>query len=100
MTIDARHLNFNGGGHGGAIFSLADSAFGLASNSHGPIASGIAAHITYQAAVAAGDTLVARASEAQRSRRIGVYRIDVVREEVDGGETAVSSFTGTVYVKA
>ena len=100
MTIDARHLNFNGGGHGGAIFSLADSAFGLASNSHGPIASGIAAHITYQAAVAAGDTLVARASEAQRSRRIGVYRIDVVREEVDGEETAVSSFTGTVYVKA
>ena len=99
MTIDARHLNFNGGGHGGAIFSLADSAFGLASNSHGPIASGIAAHITYQAAVAAGDTLVARASEAQRSRRIGVYRIDVVREDVDGGETAVSSFTGTVYVK-
>jgi LAO/AO transport system ATPase/phenylacetic acid degradation protein PaaD len=100
MTVDARHLNFNGGGHGGAIFSLADSAFGLASNSHGPIASGIAAHITYQAAVAAGDTLVARATEAQRSRRIGVYRIDVVREEVDGEETAVSSFTGTVYVKA
>jgi LAO/AO transport system ATPase/phenylacetic acid degradation protein PaaD len=99
MTVDARHLNFNGGAHGGAIFSLADSAFGLASNSHGPIASGIAAHITYQAAVAAGDTLVARASEAQRSRRIGVYRIDVVREDAGGDETAVSSFTGTVYVK-
>jgi len=99
MTVDARHLNFNGGGHGGAIFALADSAFGLASNSHGPVASGIAAHITYQAAVAAGDTLVARASEAQRSRRIGVYRIDVVREDVGGGETAISSFTGTVYVK-
>jgi len=99
MTVDARHLNFNGGGHGGAIFSLADSAFGLASNSHGPVASGIAAHITYQAAVAAGDTLVARASESQRSRRIGVYRIDVVREEAGGGETAISSFTGTVYVK-
>jgi len=99
MTVDARHLNFNGAGHGGAIFSLADSAFGLASNSHGPVASGIAAHITYQAPVAAGDTLVARASEAQRSRRIGVYRIDVVREEAGGGETAISSFTGTVYVK-
>ena len=99
MTVDARHLNFNGGGHGGAIFALADSAFGLASNSHGPVASGITAHITFQAAVAAGDTLLARASEVQRSRRIGVYRIDVVREEGDGEETAVSSFTGTVYVK-
>jgi len=100
MTLDTRHLNFNGGGHGGAIFSLADSAFGLASNSHGPVASGIAAHITYQAAVAAGDTLVARATEIQRSRRIGVYRIDVVREVAGAGEIAVSSFTGTVYVKA
>jgi len=94
MTVDARHLNFNGGGHGGAIFALADSAFGLASNSHGPVASGIAAHITYQAAVRAGDTLVARAVEVQRSRRIGVYRIDVVREQAGGGETAVSTFTG------
>jgi phenylacetic acid degradation protein PaaD len=99
MTVDTRHLNFNGGCHGGAIFALADSAFGLASNSHGPVASGIAAHITYQAAVGAGDTLVARATEVQRSRRIGVYRIDVVREEAAGGETPVSSFTGTVYIK-
>ena len=98
MTVDARHLNFNGGCHGGAIFALADSAFGLASNSHGPVASGIDAHITFQTAVAAGDTLVARAVELQRSRRIGVYRIDVVREH-GGGETPVSSFTGTVYIQ-
>jgi LAO/AO transport system ATPase/phenylacetic acid degradation protein PaaD len=98
MTVDRRHLNFNGGCHGGAIFALADSAFGLASNSHGPVASGIDAHITFQTAVAAGDTLIARAVEVQRSRRIGVYRIDVVREEI-GGETPVSSFTGTVYIR-
>ncbi|MCE9660313.1 MAG: methylmalonyl Co-A mutase-associated GTPase MeaB [Burkholderiales bacterium] len=100
MTVDARHLNFNGGCHGGALFSLADSAFGLASNSHGPLASGIDAHITFQAGVRAGQRLVARASEVSRSRRIAVYRIDVVRPEGDGGETAVSSFTGTVSIKA
>ena len=99
MTVDARHLNFNGGCHGGAIFALADSAFGLASNSHGPLASGIDAHITFQAGVMAGERLVARASEASRSRRIAVYRIDVVRPEPGGGETAVSSFTGTVSIK-
>jgi LAO/AO transport system kinase len=99
MQVDARHLNFNGGCHGGAIFALADSAFGLASNSHGPLASGIDAHITFQTGVAAGDTLVARAIEVQRSRRIGFYRIDVVREDA-GGETAVSSFTGTVSIKS
>ena len=100
MTVEARHLNFNGGCHGGAIFSLADSAFGLASNSHGPLASGIDAHITYQAGVRAGERLIARATEVSRSRRIAVYRIDVVRPEPGGGETAVSSFTGTVSIKA
>ncbi len=100
MTVDARHLNFNGGGHGGAIFSLADSAFGLASNSHGPVAAGIDAHITFQAGVAAGDRLVARATEMQRSRRIAMYRIDVVRPGQDGADVLVSSFTGTVYIKA
>jgi len=98
MTVDRRHLNFNGVCHGGAIFALADSAFGLAANSHGPVASGIDAHITFQTAVAAGDTLVARAIEVQRSRRIGVYRIDVVRADI-GGEMPVSSFTGTVYIR-
>ncbi|HEY2188769.1 MAG TPA: hotdog fold thioesterase, partial [Caldimonas sp.] len=98
MTVDARHLNFNGACHGGTIFALADSAFGLASNSHGPVAAGIDAHITYQAAVAAGDRLVARAVEVHRNRRIGVYRIDVVRTDATG-ETAISSFTGTVYIK-
>jgi LAO/AO transport system kinase len=99
LTVDARHLNFNGGCHGGTIFALADSAFGLASNSHGPVAAGIDAHITFQASGAAGDTLVARAVELQRSRRIGFYRIDVVRRESSGAESAVSSFTGTVYIK-
>ena len=99
MTVAARHLNFNGGCHGGAIFALADSAFGLASNSHGPLASGIAAHITYQAGVREGERLVARAVEVSRSRRLAVYRIDVVRPDAGGGETVVSSFTGTVSIR-
>jgi acyl-CoA thioesterase len=99
MTVDARHMNFNGGCHGGAIFALADSAFGLASNSHGPVAVGIDAHITFQTGAAAGDRLVARASEMHRTRRVAVYRIDVIRREPGGAETAVSCFTGTVYIK-
>jgi acyl-CoA thioesterase len=100
MSIDERHLSFNGGCHGGAIFALADTAFGLASNSHGPVAVGIDAHITFQAPVGRGDRLVARATELRRSRRIGVYRIEVVRSDPDGAETLVSSFTGTVFITA
>jgi LAO/AO transport system ATPase/phenylacetic acid degradation protein PaaD len=99
MTVAPRHMNFNGGCHGGAIFALADSAFGLASNSHGPVAAGIDAHITFQAGAGLGDELVARAIETRRSRRVAFYRIDVTRLNPDGGETLVSDFTGTVYRK-
>jgi len=94
MAVTAAHLNFNGTCHGGAIFSLADTAFGLASNSHGMIAAGIDAHITYHVAAQVGDTLTATATEVSRTRRIAVYRVDVAR--ADG--TLVSSFTGTVYL--
>lgn len=94
IRIKERHLNFNGSCHGGVIFALADTAFGLASNSHGAIAAGIDAHITYQVAVHAGDVLTASATEVTRTRRLGVYRVDVTR--ADG--TPVSAFTGTVYV--
>ena len=99
MSVDARHLNFIGGCHGGTIFALADTAFGLASNSHGPVASGIDAHITFQVGVRAGDRLVARATEMRRSRRVGVYRVDVACRRADGDEQLVSCFTGTVYVR-
>ncbi len=94
LAVGEQHLNFNGTCHGGVTFALADSAFGLASNSHGVSAAAIDAHITYQVAVKAGDVLTASAIEVSRSRKLGVYRIDVRRQ--DG--VPVSSFTGTVYV--
>ncbi|WP_274631089.1 methylmalonyl Co-A mutase-associated GTPase MeaB [Arvimicrobium flavum] len=99
MTVDARHLNFNGGCHGGAIFALADAAFGLASNSHGVLASGINAHATFQVGVRPGEKLIARAHEYSRSKRIGVYRAEVVRQDSENKETPVSAFTGTVSIK-
>jgi LAO/AO transport system ATPase/phenylacetic acid degradation protein PaaD len=99
MTVDARHMNFNGGCHGGAIFALADAAFGLASNSHGVLASGIDAHITFQVGIRPGDRLIARAYEYSRSKRVGVYRAEVVRKDDRNKETAVSAFTGTVSIK-
>ena len=94
MTLGQQHLNFNGTCHGGVIFALADTAFGLASNSHGKVAAGIDAHITYQRAARAGDHLTARAIEVTRSRKLAVYRVDVSR--ADGA--VISSFTGTVFI--
>lgn len=90
------HLNFNGTCHGGFTFALADMAFGVASNSHGMLAAGIDAHITYLTAAYEGDVLTATAREISRTRRVGTYGIDVAR--ADG--RPVARFTGTVLVSA
>jgi len=93
MRVRPEHINFWETCHGGAIFSLADTALGLACNSHGSIAALIDSHMTFSVAVKAGERLVARAEEVSRTRRLGVYRIEVRRD--DG--TLVASLTGTVY---
>ena len=54
VTIEQRHLNFNGVGHGGLTFTLADAAFGFACNSQGVVSGSIDAHILYSVAVATG----------------------------------------------
>ena len=94
MTLREDHMNFNGSCHGGAVFALADTAFGLASNSHGVVAAGIDAHIAYPAAARLGDVLTATAREVARSTRIATYRAEVLR--ADG--KIVATFTGTVFI--
>jgi acyl-CoA thioesterase len=94
LTLGEQHMNFNGTCHGGVLFSLADSAFGLASNSHGRLAAAVDAHIGFTAPAHVGDALVASAHELSRSNRIGTYRVDVRRDD-DG---LVAAFTGTVYI--
>jgi len=96
LRVRAHHLNFNGSCHGGVIFALADTAFGLASNSHGRIASGIEAHISFHVGVRDGDLLTARAVEIARGNKVATYRINVTRADA----TLVASFSGTVYVSA
>ncbi|HLT28391.1 MAG TPA: methylmalonyl Co-A mutase-associated GTPase MeaB [Zeimonas sp.] len=99
VTLDERHINFFGSCHGGVVFALADSAFGLASNSYGPIAAAIDAHITFSSAARKGDRLVARATELRRGRSLAVYRVDVHKATDDGDEEMVSTFTGTVFIR-
>lgn len=94
MAVSKDHLNFNGSCHGGAIFSLADCAFGVSSNTHGVMAAGIDAHITYQAAAYVGEILTARSREISRSRKIATYKIEVESEK----NGLIASFTGTVYI--
>src|SRR5512140_2496675 len=62
MTVEARHLNSIGILQGGALFTLADLAFAVASNSQGVLALGCQADVTWFKAVSAG-RLTASAEE-------------------------------------
>lgn len=95
MRVCPQHVNFNGRCHGGAIFSLADTALGLACNSYGTIAALVDGHISISAAVEEGEWLMAHATEVSRSRKIGVYRVDITRAR---DNAHVASLAGTVYL--
>jgi len=95
LRVGAQHINFNGTCHGGALFTLADSAFGLACNSYGILAAAIDGHVTFHHAVREGDVLRACAVEVSKSKRVGVYRVEVKRERDDA---LVSAFTGTAFI--
>jgi acyl-CoA thioesterase len=94
MKIEKRHRNSHGTVHGGAIFTLADAAFALASNSHGVPAAAINAHISFVKSATAG-TLDAEAVEVSINPKIATYTVTVTD---DTGET-VATFQGMVYRK-
>jgi acyl-CoA thioesterase len=94
MMIEKRHMNGHGTVHGGVIFTLADTAFALASNSHGIPAAAITAHISYVKSATAG-TLYAEAAESSLSPKIATYSVIVTD---DNGEK-IALFEGMVYRK-
>ena len=96
MVVGEQMLNFCGIPHGGAIFPLADVAFGAASNSHGQLAVALNVSINFVAAVPAGTRLYAEAAEENLGRRTALYRLTVTAE--DGSLVALCQ--GTVYRKS
>ncbi|WP_258360093.1 hydroxyphenylacetyl-CoA thioesterase PaaI [Moorella sulfitireducens (nom. illeg.)] len=93
MTINKNMTNFHGIGHGGAIFTLADTALGLASNSRGDTAVALAITINYLKPARIGMQLIAEAREEHLTRHTGLYRINIASSE---GET-IAVAQGTVY---
>jgi acyl-CoA thioesterase len=63
--------------HGGLIFTLADSSFAFACNSHNCVTVAAGGTIEFLLAVRLGDDLIATAQERSRSRRTGIYDVDV-----------------------
>jgi len=94
MTVEPRHLNSIGILQGGALFTLADLAFAVASNSHGVVAVACQADITWFKAVQSG-LLTATAEEISRTRKLSTCLIRVTDEN---GEL-VALFKGVAYVK-
>jgi len=94
MEVTASHLNSHRTVHGGAIFTLADTAFAVASNSHGVPAAAINAHISYMKSVTSG-TLFAEAEEFSLNPKLASYTVRVTDQE--GNRIAI--FQGMVYRK-
>jgi acyl-CoA thioesterase len=94
MKIQSHHLNSAGTVHGGALFSLADAVFSIASNSHGTLAMAINVSISYFKAVRRG-TLHATAEEVSLNPKLATYVIKIEDEEMQ----LIALFQGTVYRK-
>ena len=91
MRVREDMVNGHGIGHGGLTFSLADSAFAFACNSHGRATVAAGAQIRFRAPTRLGDVLLARAVERERGERRGTYDVTVTRE-ADG--EVVATFVG------
>lgn len=96
MTIRKEMCNGFGTAHGGITFSLADSAFAFASNSHGQQAVSIETSISHLKPLYEGDIIIATAKEISLGKSIAVYEVQINKQ--DG--TLVATFKGTVYRKA
>jgi len=94
--MDIAHHHFNGAKtvHGGAIFTLADFAFAVASNSHGNMAMGINTSISFVKAVT-GKTLYAEAREQSLNPKLATYTVHITNDDNE----MVAIFQGMVYRK-
>jgi len=75
--------------HGGFIFTLADSAFAFACNSHNERVVAAQGQITFIKPGRLGDRLVATAREITRSGRSGIYDV-----RVTVGDVVIAEFRG------
>jgi len=81
MTVTANMANGQDFCHGGLIFSLADSSFGLACNSHNQRALAAACSIDFLAPGRPGDRLTAECREQATAGRAGFYEARVTNQD-------------------
>jgi acyl-CoA thioesterase len=90
MTVKPDMVNGHGIAHGGFIFTLADSAFAFACNSHNERAVAAQGNISFIRPGKLGDRLIASAREISRSGRSGVYDVRVTTAD----DKVIAEFRG------
>ena len=89
MTVRPEMVNGQRIAHGGFIFTLADSAFAFACNSHNQRTVAAQGDITFLRPGKLGDKLVATAREVSRSGRSGIYDV-----RVTANDAVIAEFRG------
>jgi acyl-CoA thioesterase len=92
MTVRKEMLNSMNKAHGGITYSLADTAFGFAANTHGKFSVSIETSINHIEAVNEGDYLTAESVIEKVNNKLGFNIIEVKR-----GDELVALFKGVVY---
>jgi acyl-CoA thioesterase len=92
MTVEKKMLNSMGFAHGGISYSLADTAFGFTSNTHGKYAVSIETSINHIEALEEGDELIAECVIEKVNTKLGFNIVEVKR-----GDELVALFKGVVY---
>ncbi len=95
MRIEKRHLNAANVVHGGAIFTLADFAFAIASNSYGTLALSINSSISFLNGAKEGERLCAVATEVDKNHKLGNYTVKITTDT----DKTIAIFQGMVYKK-
>lgn len=92
MTVRKEMLNSMDKAHGGIAYSLADTAFGFAANTHGKYAVSIETSINHIEALNEGDYLTAESVIEKVNNKLGFNIVEVKR-----GDDLVALFKGVVY---
>ncbi len=92
LTVRKEMLNSLNKAHGGITYSLADTAFGYAANTHGKYAVSIETSINHIEALEAGDYIEAESVIEKPNNKLGFYIVEVKRKD-----ELVALFKGVVY---
>ncbi|HEX3024021.1 MAG TPA: hydroxyphenylacetyl-CoA thioesterase PaaI [Chitinophagaceae bacterium] len=93
MVVTKQMLNAFGIAHGGATFSLADSAFAYACNFDGKVTVALDLSVSYPKAAKENDVLIAEAKQINTTNHTALYLIEVKNQH----NQLVALLKGTCY---